>query len=387
MTTLEIEGMRLAGDAAKRAPEATGGAPAGTLVVSADSHWLEPPDLWVERFPDHLKDRAPRMTDNGMGWEMEVNGKTFIGAPQAAGFATFELVPGINQVDARLRDLDTEGVHHELLFPQRTLALIRLPDLEYREWCFRAYNQHLAEVCAAEPRLHGVGILKWWDPEATADAIAELRDLGFRTMMVPIEPGAYADGEQIRYQDPRMDPFWKAVEDCGMPLCFHIGENTKAGGQGLVGIFVLEQMQGFRNLWGTLAFGGVFDRFPALRVVFVEGQLNWVPGALQDADMIYNGFNSMVSPKLAHDPSHYWHTNCYATFMVDPAGLELIHRIGADRALWSSDYPHNESTLGYTRSAVRQVFDMVPEVDARKIVGENAADLFGITPSPPVPTR
>ena len=147
---------------------------------------------------------------------------------------------------------------------------------------------------------------------------------------------------------------------------------------GLVGIFVLEQMQGFRNLWGTLAFGGVFDRFPALRVVFVEGQLNWVPGALQDADMIYNGFNSMVFPKLAHDPSHYWHTNCYATFMVDPAGLELIHRIGVGRALWSSDYPHNESTFGYSEQSLAAVVDAVGPDDAVKIVSTNVLDFLGL---------
>ena len=86
----------------------------------------------------------------------------------------------------------------------------------------------------------------------------------------------------------------------------------------------------------------------------------------------------MVQPKIAHSPSHYWHSNCYATFMVDPAGLEMIHRIGADRALWSSDYPHNESTLGYTRSAVEAVFASTTVESARKIVGGNAKELFGL---------
>jgi predicted TIM-barrel fold metal-dependent hydrolase len=64
--------------------------------------------------------------------------------------------------------------------------------------------------------------------------------------------------------------------------------------------------------------------------------------------------------------------------MVDPAGLEMIHRIGADRALWSSDYPHNESTFGYTRSAVEAVFKACSEDDARKIVGGNAIEVFGL---------
>jgi predicted TIM-barrel fold metal-dependent hydrolase len=380
MSVLEIDQMHGIGDARDRVPQADGfRVPAGTVVVSADSHWLEAPDTWVERFPAHLKDRAPRMFFDG-GWQMEIDGKLVIEAAQAAGFCTFECMPGINQAGARLADLAAEGVDREILFPQRTLALIRVADLEYREWCFRAYNQYIEEVCAEYPdRFSPVGVLKWWEPEATADALAELKDLGFKTVLVPIEPGKDRNGERIRYNDERMDPFWAAVEASGLPLCFHIGENTRAGGQGLVGIFVLEQMQGFRNLWGTLTFGGVFDRFPGLRVVFVEGQLNWVPGALQDADMIYEGFQSMVNPKLAHSPSWYWHNHCYATFMVDPAGLEMLHRIGPERALWSSDYPHNESTLGYTRSSVEAVFRATSEENARKIVGGNAIDLFGLS--------
>jgi hypothetical protein len=77
---------------------------------------------------------------------------------------------------------------------------------------------------------------------------------------------------------------------------------------------------------------------------------------LHDADMIYNSFPTMVSPKLAHPPSWYWRQHCYATFMTDPVGLEMLHRIGADRVMWSSDYPHQESTFGYTRSAIEAVF-------------------------------
>jgi predicted TIM-barrel fold metal-dependent hydrolase len=64
--------------------------------------------------------------------------------------------------------------------------------------------------------------------------------------------------------------------------------------------------------------------------------------------------------------------------MVDPAGLEMIHRVGANNAMWSSDYPHNESTLGYTRSAVQAVFDATSVEDAKKIVGGNAVRVFGL---------
>ena len=135
-------------------------------------------------------------------------------------------------------------------------------------------------------------------------------------------------------------------------------------------------MQGFRPIFGALVFGGVFDRHPDLRVVFVEGGICWVASALHDADMIYTHFPTAVQPKLAHPPSWYWHHHCYATFMTDPPGLELLHRIGADRVMWSSDYPHQESTWGYTRSAIVAVFAATTVENAQAIVGQTALKVF-----------
>jgi predicted TIM-barrel fold metal-dependent hydrolase len=64
--------------------------------------------------------------------------------------------------------------------------------------------------------------------------------------------------------------------------------------------------------------------------------------------------------------------------MVDPAGLSAIDRIGVDRCMWSSDYPHNEGTFGYTRSALEAVFKATSEENAQRVVGGNAIDLFGL---------
>jgi predicted TIM-barrel fold metal-dependent hydrolase len=374
--------MRGIGDARERTAESEGRElPAGTIVVSADSHWLEG-DLFVERFPEHLKDRAPRIFFENGGWEVELGGKRLTPPGTAAASCAFECVPGFNDIEARMKDLDAEGVAQEIIFPQKFFNLLFLDNLEEKEWCARAYNQALAEFCGGQPdRLHGVAILNWWDPDATRDALAEIKDLGFKTAMIPIQPGKFSDGEPIDYHGERMEPFWQAIEEAGLPICFHIGEkpvNPITSPRGAAGIFVMQQMGGMRNIWSTLTFGGVFDRNPGLQVIFVESGLHWVPGALQEADMIYESFPSHVRPKLGHSPSYYWFNNCYATFMVDPAGLEMIHRIGADRCMWSSDYPHNESTLGYTRSAVNAVFDATTEENAKLIVGGNAVRVFGL---------
>jgi len=382
VSVLDIPEIIGIGDARYRAAQAEGWSPpAGTAIISADSHWLEG-DIWVERFPEHLKDRAPRVYFEDGGWQVDLGGRRITPPGAAAAACAFECVPGFNNLDVRMKDLDAEGVQQEILFPQKFFNLLFLENLEEKEWCARAYNQALAEFTAGAPdRLHGVAIMNWWEPEQARDAIAEIKSLGYKTMMVPISPGRHADGEPINYQSPRMEPFWTAVEESGLPLCFHIGERPvvpATSPRGAAGIFVMQQMGGMRNVWSTLTFGGVFERNPGLRVVFVESGLHWVPGALQEADMIYESFPSHQRPLLSHPPSHYWFQNCYATFMVDPAGLEMIHRVGADRAMWSSDYPHNESTLGYTRSAVEAVFRSVDELSARKIVGETAIELFGL---------
>jgi predicted TIM-barrel fold metal-dependent hydrolase len=62
--------------------------------------------------------------------------------------------------------------------------------------------------------------------------------------------------------------------------------------------------------------------------------------------------------------------------MTDPAGLDLLHRIGPGRVMWSSDYPHQESTFGYTRSAIQAVFDATSVENAQKILGKTAIEVF-----------
>jgi predicted TIM-barrel fold metal-dependent hydrolase len=361
----------------RRPQAATAAWPEGTVIISADSHMLEP-DCWVDRFPEHLKEQAPRMEFRDGGYHLSVNGKQMTPPHVAAGLcAALECTPGFTDVAARLQDLDVEGVEKELIFPQRLFGLFMFGKMINRPETFAAYNEHIAEACAAgQGRLFPVMIPNYWDPAGARASVDRCQALGARCLMIPIKPGEDIDGEPIQYSNPKLDPLWDAIAQSGIPLCFHIGEAIPTAAPGAAGTFVLTQMQGFRHIWGQLTFGGVFDRFPALRVVFVEGGICWVASMLHDADMIYNSFPTSMNPKLAHPPSWYWFNHCYATFMTDPAGLELLHRIGPDRVMWSSDYPHQESTFGYTRSAIQAVFDATSVENAQKILGKTALDLF-----------
>jgi predicted TIM-barrel fold metal-dependent hydrolase len=177
-----------------------------------------------------------------------------------------------------------------------------------------------------------------------------------------------------------MEPLWRAIEESGLVASYPTSETPESNGPGGLGTFLIRTTQPFRNVWGHLVFTGLLDRHPGVRLLFAEGGISWVPSALADADRIHESFASYLKPTLPHPPSEYWRRQCWATFMEDPCGIEQIDRIGADRALWSSDYPHPEGTRSKTRELVGTLRDQLGQDRADAVLGGNAASLLGITP-------
>ena len=67
-----------------------------------------------------------------------------------------------------------------------------------------------------------------------------------------------------------------------------------------------------------------------------------------------------------------------ASFMVDPLGLKLIEEIGVYKGMWSSDYPHNESTFGYSEKSLAAVVGAVGPDNAARIVSGNIKSFLGL---------
>lgn len=76
-------------------------------------------------------------------------------------------------------------------------------------------------------------------------------------------------------------------------------------------------------------------------------------------------------------PSYHWWQNRYPTFQKDPIGMELMPHIGAHKVLWASDYPHPESTLGYSAKTVRDIMAAVGEEAGKKVASGNAVEIWG----------
>jgi predicted TIM-barrel fold metal-dependent hydrolase len=365
---------------------APGALPAGLTVVSADGHWQLNEDIFHDRFPKHLRDRAPRVWFDGF-WQMGDPNQTPTSGPAFEMMQRLRAVleqgsssiPAAWDLAVRARDLAAEGIDKEIVYPNSLIGFIRHPDLEVQELVYRIYNERIAEIGEEyRGRFYGVGVCSnWWDPKKARGAVQQIVDLGLKTFMVPtMNAGMNTDGRPISYGGEEMDVFWSAVADSGLPITFHVGENLSLSGRCGMATSVLQSMGSFRKPFAELVFGGVFDRHPDLQVVFAEGGISWVPTALQDAEATIDAQHRMLEYVPRQRPSQYWANNCYATFQSDLLGLRLLDYIGADRVMWANDYPHNEGTFGYSRSSMQQVVDAVTTDAARLILGDTASRVY-----------
>jgi len=353
-------------------PEASWPVPAGTRLISSDDHVLEVPHLWEDRLKGSDKDRAPKFWQDETGFHMTVEGASYDVPGLPADLP--EGREGFWEVGKRLADMDAEGIEASIVYHGRAAALIRMADKDFFIRCMDVFNEWLSEWRMAAPeRLYPVAYLPtFFKPDMTRDYLQKLKGLGFKAIEVPMNP------KGVRYNSSEMDPMWAAIAESGFPLSVHIGAYLQFQGRGSRGANLNANLMPFTGLFGQLVFSGTFDRHPNLKIVFTEGGAGWVAATIANADKIARDYASELRPKLAHEPSWYWHNHCYATFMEDPVALEMVDRIGADRMMWSVDYPHPESVLGESERVVKDIFQTVGVEKAQKIVGGNAAALWGI---------
>lgn len=364
------------------------------IVISADSHVLEPHDLWTSRMgAGPFADRAPYMAEHEKhGHLFIIDGlKPFpIGLAGAAGKSNDELRASGDTADslrsggwdpvARLADMETDGVSAEVLYPSIGMTLAQSKDLEYQLACIRAYNDWLVEYCnAGKGRLVGLAMIPTIDPQAAVDEIARASAMGLRGAMVP---GAPPEGH---YAEERFDPMWAAFADADWPVSFHIltggGGGDPTLGSGLGMLTVMDIVHQVQQTLALLIFGKVFDRNPKLKVVSAEHDAGWVAHYAYRLDQMWDRHHNWLgrrSQGLERQPSEYLRQNVWYTFQKDPVAVETRERVGVDRLLWASDYPHSDSTWPHSRKVIERDFAGVPDANVQAIVHDNAVALYGI---------
>jgi len=300
----------------------------------------------------------------------------------------------------RISEQEADGVVAEVLFPNTippffpTGAVVARPpgpeDYELRLAGIRAHNRWLADWCGLHPdRRAGIGQIFLNDLD---DAIAEVRwchEHGLRggVLVQPVPD----DMPHIKpLYAPDHDPLWAVCAELGVVV------NTHSGGGGMPDygpypaaglLWLLETSFFSKRPLTQMIVGGVFERFSDLRFALTEQGASWIGPALQQLDSYHDQmmrYGRIGELKYAPEqvlplrPSEYFNRNCWVgVSFPSPVEATARHDIGIDRFMWGSDYPHDESTFPNTREGLRRAFHDASEEDLRRVLGGNAAALYG----------
>ena len=366
-------------------------------IVDSDAHVNEPPELWQERVPARLRQRAPKVlqTPEGDVWSFD-DGKKLrpLGLTATAGLSYLQfrpsglrydaIRPGSFDTAARLKDLDADGLYAQILYPSVTLAGARTytDDRELQCACVRAYNEWLVEFCAPSGgRLVPQAIIP---TTGVDDAVAELQwaiKHGHKGALIATFPnGTYEPA-------PQDDRFWGIAQDAEFPLGIHIGSFSEAGLQPVMSQSTLTFLahaggskSGADSIPATtkVMFSGACEKFPRLRFVIVEGNIGWIPTVMEQVDdmfLRYRWFTG-ASEVMTTMPSRLFHRNFWATFMIDTIGIELRHHMNVDHLMWSTDYPHTGTDWPNNRVTIARLFRGVPKNEVKKMLRDNCTALY-----------
>lgn len=364
--------------------------------ISADSHIAEPPHCWVDYIDPVWRDVAPHVARRDKGDDQYVI-KGLPGVSLAritsAGWSleqmratkgTFEEVnKGGYDAAARLLDQDIDGVAAEVIYPSMGMLICGLPDIEYKDACFRAYNRWLAEeFCAGAPdRLYGIGCTAAKTVADTVDDLARFKEAGFKGAMMAPFPGTEED-----FDHPNWDPVWRAAVELDLPISFHCltsARDTEAlAGKAIRG----PKINGFQaivrvcqDIIGMFIFGGVFDRNPQLKLVSVEADAGWAPHWMYRADHAYKIHRTWLTcSELQRLPSDYFHDNVYLTFQDDAVAFRSTDLLNPERLMWASDYPHADSTWPHSQDVLAEHAGKLDPVTRKAILRDNVVKLYSL---------
>ncbi|ADP80880.1 amidohydrolase family protein [Pseudofrankia inefficax] len=364
------------------------------LIVSSDSHagpalekdlrpycpprYLADFDSYADRYRRALSTMPDPMIEDAT-------------QPALDAYAALLACDGLHDPHAFLRDMDAEGIATQVIFagggnkeplPWSDGFNAGDPNTDpaLRAAGGHIWNQWLADFASVGPeRLLGVMQIPIWDIPAAVDEIHWGKEHGLRAINFPAPRPDYP-----AYNDPVYEPFWSAVEEIDLPLVCHVasGMRPTISGRGALMIFATELQFYSRRAFGQMAFGGVFDRHPRLRLGFVEQRAGWVAEHIKELDSCYVDPRRDYSDKPDRSPGEYWRENCFVgcSFMARYEA-ELRHDIGLNTLLWGSDYPHVEGTWRRTPQALRKTFAGLPRADVRAILGDNALRVYGLDES------
>jgi predicted TIM-barrel fold metal-dependent hydrolase len=388
--------------------------PERLTIVSVDSHAIAPPEAWERYVETRFHEYLPQLRaeheifTSCMG---PLNGyvQNQTEAYDVDGAFGSGGVDGLWDADVRIREMDREGVAAEVVYTgdPRAADLFHAPlsqayPLEVCDAGARAYHRWAHDTFGAHrDRILLVGVTGTCaDMDATLTELDWLAEHGFVGTFVPgntVFPGMRP------LSDPYYDPFWARCEALGLAVVVHAGYGidqgslfpeiaritnaiAERGGSEMdlmieisTSVFTPEffsDVRPRRPLW-QLSFGGVFDRFPGLRLLLTEIRADWMPATIAYLDAVFDQHRDALPAK--RKPSEYWETNGLTSLsFVHRSEVEMLHDIGIRNVSFGRDYPHAESTWPNTPTWLADAFAKVPEDELRMVLSDNVIDFLGL---------
>ncbi len=389
-------------------------------IVSADSHIIEPYDLWTKALGDKHGDKIPHRVNAARSQKGEIvegdfmfTGHDYLGiddlrqenagdtpdstVPIPTGDLPRELAEKVLQSNhdpaKRVELQDHDGVSAEIIQATNTLLAMRTRDIGALHDVAAVFNDYCAEYCSHDPkRLVGTAMIPTRDPDWATKELerATKRDMKAAIINTDLPPGYEP------YRRPIYDKLWAAAVEHDFVIVLHLGtgetvdpfalvtpEEQEDGPKLFLDIFDDHK----RTLVNEFIFGGIFDRHPGLKVMLGEYECSWFPyfqfrlrqmrGAL--------GF-AMRLPKVTREADEYIRDQVWIGFTDD----QYVNKAwdvadAADKLMWGSDYPHPRNTFPNSRDILDRICEGMPADVKAKVEGLNCAGLFGLdAPAPAV---
>jgi len=275
-------------------------------------------------------------------------------------------------------DLDAMGIDLAVFFPTSTSSIVAIDEAPYEAAVCRGYNRWVGEFCAGRPgEFHAVAIIPHWDTSRAVDEIDRVAGepwcVGVTSCMTL--PGKLPD-------HPYFDPIYAAIAHHDLALGIHSGTDRPPyppGRAELSDNYFLLHMSGHpwqqMRAMAAMVGGGIYERFPTLRVAHLESGCGWVPYWMERMDAHFETQRHTV-PFLRSKPSeHVTGGRCFVSFEADEAILPAVAEVVGDgQLIYASDYPHYDAKWDALDTIVDRK-DLTDE-QKRKLLADNARRLF-----------
>ena len=345
-------------------------------LISADSHVAISIDAVRDRVPASLRGAFDDAVAEQARIDLELRGgRTF---PLDSFDMEAMRDPGYRDPVARLAAMDRDGVDAEILYSE--VSAFRAFGLVKGDWkpISRAFTDVLSDFAAHDPDRLAVSYqVPVIDIDYAVEEVERLAGLGARSVHLPNFPSEFGLPD---YHDSVYDPLWGVLQDTGLSISHHLGNRVwlydifRRDPTPQLAIFTSMPALALSEVIAWWILTGTLERFPGLKIVFVEPQLYWIPGFLAQLDRKADGRYDL--PGLRMKPSDYFRRNMACTFMDDEVGLTLRHRVGIENILWSTDFPHPATTWPHSREVVERQFADVPQEERDLICCGNSARIY-----------